>query len=803
MAAPSSSVQGNLRFGPFTLDLRSGDLSRNGRPIRLQEKPRSLLLALAERPNELVTRAELHERLWPEDTFVDFEDGLNAAMSKLREALNDNPQAPRCIETVRGRGYRLLGPVEYVAAPQSSADSVPPSEAQPQVAPQLLPEPALHPRPDIQARPIRGLRLWGLAFACVLAAGAAGLWYWLAHGRPVLSFSPQDVVLLADFDNQTGDPRFDRALGTAFEVSLAQSRYINIYSHLQAATVLRLMTLKQDERITALIAREICQREGIPAMVTPAVTRTGREFRITAELVDPNSGIAVRTYSEEAHSEDQLLGALDTLATAIRRDLGESRLEIQRAHKPLPEVTTKSMAALLDYAQGADLFAHARAEDAVNLYQKAIEIDPDFAIAHAAIGYADYSFYLNNPTAGDAEFRRALALSARTTDRERQWIELRYAESQGRTDDALALYRTYLEQYPGDWVARYSYARMLRMHGHASDSVPMYQQLESMQPDDPGLYIELATAYTQLGQWQQAIQTYEKAFALDPHMMTVNSTIGAYGFSLVQLGQDEKAVQVFSSLLANPETYADGERSLAALDLYHGQYASAQRHYQLALARSGDAFAQARIRFMLAAIAAGQGNSHEAVRLLDTVASGLNAMPDHIAYIALVGQAYCRYGAVDKARKLLQTIAPRVNPGAKDEVAFTDLLRAEVEAASGNPGNALTFLKSPAADDSGDVKIVLRESFAHIHQQMGDLGQAVDWYQQLLHDGNQPILGWEPQVYLGAAYYDLAADNLKLGNRSAAQRWLSQLLSQWKNADPGLPLLRAAHRLKPDMGNGT
>ncbi len=97
-------MRAQARFGPFSLDLHSGDLSRNGRPIRLQEKPRSLLLALAERRGELVSRKELHEHLWSNDTCVDVEEGLNAAMSKLREALDDDPQSPRYIETVRSRG---------------------------------------------------------------------------------------------------------------------------------------------------------------------------------------------------------------------------------------------------------------------------------------------------------------------------------------------------------------------------------------------------------------------------------------------------------------------------------------------------------------------------------------------------------------------------------------------------------------------------------------------------------------------------------------------------------------------------
>jgi len=120
MASSTTTVRSGYRFGPFSLDLRSGDLSRNGRPIRLQEKPRSLLLALAQRRGELVSRKELHEHLWPNDTFVDFEDGLNAAMSKLREALDDDSQSPRFIETVRGRGYRFIAKVEMIEAVEES-----------------------------------------------------------------------------------------------------------------------------------------------------------------------------------------------------------------------------------------------------------------------------------------------------------------------------------------------------------------------------------------------------------------------------------------------------------------------------------------------------------------------------------------------------------------------------------------------------------------------------------------------------------------------------------------------------------
>src|SRR5580698_9264110 len=173
MVTTPTSVKVSYRFGPFVLDLRSGDLSRNGRPIRLQEKPRSLLLALAERRGELVSRKELHEHLWPNDTFVDFEDGLNAAMSKLREALDDDPQTPRYIETVRGRGYRFMARIEVISDPEVMA---------PAVIPAVQPEAAA---PNIEPAAIGGrARFNRIAAAAVLACLAlAGTALFLVRWR--------------------------------------------------------------------------------------------------------------------------------------------------------------------------------------------------------------------------------------------------------------------------------------------------------------------------------------------------------------------------------------------------------------------------------------------------------------------------------------------------------------------------------------------------------------------------------------------------------------------------------------------
>src|SRR5208337_3493668 len=162
--------------------------------------------------------------------------------------------------------------------------------------------------------------------------------------------------------------------------------------------------------------------------------------------------------------------ALDVIAADIRRDLGESLYQIHRADRPLPEVTTSSLTALKQYADSTALWHQGKFEDAVTLMRAAVQSDPDFAMAHAALGNDYFSFVTNAPVEGKQEYEKALALSSRTTDRERLLIKVNYADDLEHVSDADALYRTYLSRYPDDWTLLSNYARLLqawtRPRGH-------------------------------------------------------------------------------------------------------------------------------------------------------------------------------------------------------------------------------------------------------------------------------------------------------------------------------------------------
>lgn len=775
------------RFGPFELDIRSGDLRKNGRRIRLQEKPRSVLIALAERPGELVLRTELQVRLWPDDTFVDFEDGLNTAMRKLREAVDDGPQSSSYIETVRGKGYKLIAAVEVIEDISAGTEEL--------AASPLLdagPIQASHVELRPEATRSRRRLLWS-ALALGLAAFALAA-IWLTHRRSVIASEKPGQVLVADFDNDTGDPRFGSGLQLALTTDLDQSHNVTAYPRLLLSSVLQRMERKPDETITPTVGLEICRRENIAALVLPSILRVGHRFRITIQLIDPVSGKTIRSYERTVQSEDEILSALDSITSDLRRDFGESILQVHLRHKALPQVTTASLAALEDYAQGTSLWSARRFNDAAALFRKAIKEDPGFAMAHAALASADYSFIFNDPVEGEKEFKEALALTSRTTQQEQELISIKYATSQKRIDDALELYREYFNRYPDDLAADFSYAYTLRTSEHPQEAFEVYTSLLAKTPNDPNIYAEMAVACRQLGRMPEAIAYYQRAFALDPKIRFTGNISREYASTLISNNQVAQARMELESDLSHPEARERAEVSLAMLDLYQGKYRDAQKHLESALTLTNGVFSIARIRYLMAVVAEGEGRKKEQIAQLDLIDASLRELKLTVTYGSLLGQAYARAGAVEKARTVLSVIGPRAEIDIDEQGLYLALLRAEIKAAEGQPSRAVELLPQLGAHSSGSIRTLTVEARAHFYQLAGDNQNAIAGYEQFVND--RGALMWEPQQQIFTAYYALANDYLQRGDRVNATANVDHLLHLWANADTDLRLRRDALELQ-------
>ncbi len=631
---------------------------------------------------------------------------------------------------------------------------------------------------------------WVIASAAALAI-LGGLGFWLLYGRPAFSFSPRDSVLVTDFENRTGDPRFDEALRTAFTVSLEQSRRANVFPSIRVGSILQLMGKPAAERVTPEVGREICQRENIRGLVTGSITRTGQEYALSAELIDPQTGATVRSYMERSYGEDHILDALDVIAEDIRRDLGESLYQIHRADRPLPEVTTSSLTALKQYADGIALWHQGKFGDAVTLLRAAVQTDPDFAMAHAARGGAYFSYLANQPVEGKQEYEKALALSSRTTDRERMMIQTSYAADLGHIDDADALYRAYLSRYPDDWSMLSDYARLLRKHGRAPEAITQYKEILRVAPDDAKTYLEMATAYRTLSLVPEALTAYAEAFRLDPQQITAGDTAREYGFLLVQNGEEQKAEQLFSGLLEKRETRERGMRSLALIDSYHGRFASARKRFDECLTilqNQQAALSKARVHLLLAIVAEGQGDVAMERRELDASFDNFAALGPKVIIGAWIGGQYLRAGELDKAVKIESIIAPLTDSKSAEQRGYLQLLQGEIALSEKNADKAIELLTLSNTENSTPFSV---EALASAYQQAGKVDEAIAGYEKLMGLQYRAI-EWETQQLWLAAHVRLAADYLAKGDREKAKQTIGRLLDLWKDADTNLFLLKQA-----------
>src|SRR5579864_1327631 len=269
-----------LRFGDFTLHRRERSLRKRGMRLKLHGQPFEILLLLLDNAGRVVTREELQAKLWHGDTFVDFENGLNAAVKKLRQVLGDSPEASRYIETVPRVGYRFVGRIETGT---DTTDEKAPGQMENRLrrvgaghSPALTapaPEAAQAPA----ARP--GFWRWALLGGVVLGIlAAAGYFLLRSRHQPVLTET--DSVLLADFNNKTGDPIFDEALKQAVSFQLLQSPFLNVLSDARVNSTLRLMKKPVGTKLTPEIARDVCQRTGSKVYVTGSIRSLGNQYVI-------------------------------------------------------------------------------------------------------------------------------------------------------------------------------------------------------------------------------------------------------------------------------------------------------------------------------------------------------------------------------------------------------------------------------------------------------------------------------------------------------------------------------------------
>lgn len=456
-----------IRFGEFEYDSCRRELRKHGLRVRLQNQPLAILLALTESPGVVVSREELCARIWGSDTFVEFEQGLNSAIKRLRDTLADSAEQPRYIETIPGEGYRFIGEVKSIAGAKSATPISTRKNGRHHVNELAIP----------RWRQGWWMQISTIAGICVVATILA----WLPVHRATTPLGMNAWVLVTRFDNRTGEAQFDNVLDFALRNELSNSHVVHVAALERIQDTLRLMRKPLDTPVDEQTGREICMRDGgVGGLITGRVEKIGSGYVLTASLVDARTGTILLSVSAEAHSSQAVLTGVNRLSNQLREKMGEALGEISKSDMKLEKVTTPSIHALQLFSQGAAVLVADDDQSAAQLFSQAISIDPEFASAYAYRGWA------MNGAGAIASFRRAKELADTASERERLFIlQSWYAQQlqDGDLEAAIHYGQLLTKLYPDFYLGVATQAYLDMMADHPDQAAVMYDQALRLRPN--------------------------------------------------------------------------------------------------------------------------------------------------------------------------------------------------------------------------------------------------------------------------------------------------------------------------------
>jgi DNA-binding winged helix-turn-helix (wHTH) protein/tetratricopeptide (TPR) repeat protein len=503
-----SPIEGRYRFGPFVLDPAERLVAREGAPVALTTRLFELLLAFVRSPGRLLTKSDLMDAVWS-DRVVD-EGSLTQAIFSLRKALGDGGEDGRYITTVTGRGYSFSAPVENIgAAPRidSSREALAPT-----ATPEATTTVAQSGKPKLIYASLAG----GLAI--IVAVVAFFIWPRSAPmaGKPL-------VVVVADFQNLSNNPLFDRTFTTAAKSDFQQSPHLSVLSDGVVEDTLDLMIRSKDARLTPQLAQEVCARNNGQAAIGGTIAQVGASYLLSLTATGCVDKQVISTDKAEVGSLDALLPALDRLVEGVRQRLGESADSIEKFNVPILKQRTASFEALQAYSEAHYDFTHGKYIESIPLFQRAIEIDPSFAAAYDGLSTAYSNMHESKLAA--ANIIKAYTLRNNASELEKLHILMRYDDSVlGDIDETIRVLKAWTELYPADAAAWANLSNSENWIGEYAPAIHDGKVVLEMSPGMETAAVVLARAYLHSGQFDLAAAACNQAIAkhldgFDTHRM--------------------------------------------------------------------------------------------------------------------------------------------------------------------------------------------------------------------------------------------------------------------------------------------
>jgi serine/threonine protein kinase/tetratricopeptide (TPR) repeat protein len=635
----------------------------------------------------------------------------------------------------------------------------------------------------VVAEPAR--KWWKVAVPVValLAVIAGGFFFYSRRSR---ALTEKDFILLTDFVNTTGDGVFDGSLKQALAVQLEQSPYLNVLPQSRIQEALRFMGRPPDERLTSDVAREICVREGVRAMLTGSISALGSHYVIDLNAVNAQTGDSLGRTQAEAESKEQVLKSLDKAASDLRQKLGESIGSVQKFATPLEQATTSSLEALQAFTLGQA--AHSKLDDdgAVPHLKRAVELDPNFAMAYATLGVVHGN--LSQTSQQQQNLSKAFELKDRASERERFYISAHYySEVSREIDKAAAIYEQWKQTYPRDSVPWDNLALLYESTGQPEKSLLNASEAMRLNPKDNFAYSNLGDAYESLGRYDEAKAIIDRAAA-----QGLGAPSDAFSLYSMAFDRGDKAgMQHAFDSAKGPSVQpimlfivAQGQCAQGKIQTANETFAQSVRSAQTADLKE----LSATILLLDSLCQAETGNEALARQ---KVAQALSVSGDRDAR-GLAANALARAGDAGGSQKLIEALAKEFPTDTLLNSVWLPVARATNQIRADHAAQAVQILEVSVpyefgAPPNGAIywpMHVRGEAYLRLH----DGAKAAVEYQKILnHHGIAPNNPLFTLAHLGLGRaYALQEDKAKA--KSAYQ----DFFAAWKDADPDVPILKEA-----------
>ena len=624
---------------------------------------------------------------------------------------------------------------------------------------------------------IKRHKLTAAVVAVAIALLVGGIWF-LGFRRATPALTDKDTILLADFVNTTGDPVFDQTLKQALAAHLRQSPFLDILSEDRVRDALKLMDKSPDEPVTPEIAREIGVRQDIKAVLVGRIAGVGNQYVISLDAQNANTGDTIATDQAEANNKEQVLKALGQAATRLREKLGETLASIQKHDAPIEQVTTSKLEALRYYSLGLQEHSSGRYDDAIPLYQHAIQVDQRFAIAHARLA----NCYNNTKQldAARAASSKAYEYRDRASEREKLFVEWNYYGAvTGDMVKAAASLDVWKRTFPRDWEPHHLLAVRYTLTGPFDEAIKEASEAVRLNPKEPKVHANLANAFIGLNRFADGKQVLLNA--LGQKMETESMHQHLYHLAFVNGDAAGMKEQLDWASKKSPGYLPNVLQARAAE--FNGKFAEANQFTDKAVDNNRDAAAQ-----LLSQQATRAATFRDCGKVSALTSKALSLSRD-LLYLEHSANALAACGQAATAQLLVKEMQEDFPQDTLLHSVWIPLIRAQLELARGNGAQAVQLLESTRKYEVyGDYwpQYVRAQAYA----KQGNGLQAANEFRYILdHRGWHPL---SPVYALAQLGYARASE--QSGNTAEARKAYQDFFELWKNADATVPFVAEARQ---------